>query len=102
MQTLETKEKSQEALLTPSSEGFNAPGLKMVKNASIFQEEGVYFIRHYETIIFAYDGVKCEVNWKCSTTSDRQIRSALAFFNITTNIVDTHKGSKWNYSGQLM
>lgn len=97
--------KSQEALMIPSSEGVNANGLTMVKNASIFKEEGVYFIRHYETIIFAYDEVnqKCEVNLKCSTTSDRQIRSALSFFNVSEDIiVNTHKGSKWNYSGPLM
>lgn len=95
--------KSQEASLIPSSLGVS--GLKMVKNASIFQEEGVYFIRHYETIIFAYDPTnnKVEANWKCSTTSDRQIRSALSFFNLSEEqTVNTHNGSKWNYSGPLI
>lgn len=96
--------KSQEAILKPSSQGFNASGLKMVKNASIFQENGVYFIRHYQTVIFAYDQNlnRCEANWHYSTTSDRQIRSALEFFGIDQSaVIDTHKGSKWNYSRWL-
>lgn len=99
-----TNIKSQEAILKPSSQGFSASGLKLVKNASIFQENGVYFIRHYQTIIFAYDPSlqHCEANWHCSTTSDRQIRSALDFFNIDqSKVTDTHQGSKWNYSGCL-
>ena len=102
---MNTDIKSQEAILKPSSEGFNASGLKLVKNASIFQEKGVYFIRHYETIIFAYDRTsgRCEINWHCSTTSDRQIRSALDFFSIDqSQAIDTHKGDKWNYSGDLV
>ncbi len=47
--------------------------------------------------------IKSQVNWKCSTTSDRQIRSALSFFNISDNIVkDVHEGGKWNYSEPIV
>ena len=92
--------------LKPSSEAFNTSGLKMVKNANIFQENGVYFIRHYETIIFAYDPKNqvAEINWHCSTTSDRQIRSAIEFFGINdSQIIDVSDGSqKWRYSGELV
>lgn len=97
-----TEIKSHKASLTPSSEGFNAYGLKLVKNASIFLENDVYFIRHYETVIFAYDrkNNKVECDWNCSPTSDRQIRNALSFFNLDeAKTINTHKGEKNNYSG---
>ena len=86
--------------MIPTSESVEA-GLKMVKNASIFQERGVYFIRHYETIIFAFNPKSglTECNWHCSRTSDRQIRNAISFFNIADdNIVDVSDGSKWRFS----
>ncbi len=86
--------------LIPSSDSVKA-GLKMVKNASIFSENGVYFIRHYETIIFAYDlqSGLAEINWHCSRTSDKQIRYAIGFFNVKSdNIVDVSDGSKWRFS----
>ena len=75
---------NKKASMLPTSEGISTVGLKMVKNASIFQEHGVYFIRHYSTIIFAYNPQNklCEANWHCSVTSDRQIRSAIQFFSI--------------------
>ena len=63
-------------------------GLKMVKNATIFRElcngSMCYFIRHYDTIIFAYDPVskRCEANWNCSRTSNKQIFNALSFFGV--------------------
>lgn len=98
-----TNIKSQQAILTPSSVGVE--GLKMVKNASIFNENGVYFIRHYQTIIFAYDtkSNRIEVNWNCSMTSDRQIRSALQFFGINKDdVINVHQGEKWNFSGDLV
>ena len=101
----QTQIKSHEASLKPSSEGFNASGLRLVKNASIFCENDVYFIRHYETIIYAYDrkNSKVEVNWHCSTTSDRQIRSALSFFNLDEDkTINVHDGEKWSHSGALV
>lgn len=94
--------KSQKATMAPTSA--NVDGLKCVKNANVFQENGVYFCRHYDTIIFAYDPStsKCEVNWHCSTTSDRMIRNCLSFFNVDeSKIVNTHDGDKWNYSGPI-
>lgn len=89
--------------LIPASNSVET-GLKMVKNASIFQERGVYFIRHYKTIIFAFNTESglCEANWNCSQTSNRQIRNAISFFNIANdNIVDVSDGSKWSYSGEF-
>lgn len=75
---------NKKATMQPSSESVNVTGLKMVKNASIFSENGVYFIRHYKTIIFAYNpqNQKCEVKMGLSLTSNRQIKEALNFFEI--------------------
>ena len=89
--------------MAPSNDSVNITGLKMVKNANIFSENGVYFIRHYSTIIFAYDprNHACEAKMNCSTTSNRQIRNALNFFGIDNRQVkDTSNGSKWAYSGE--
>lgn len=94
-------EKSQKATLKPTSEGISTSGLKMVKNASIFQERDIYFIRHYETIIFAHNPKTntTEANWNCSQTSNRQINEAIRFFNIAkSDIIDVSDGSKWEYS----
>ena len=94
---------SESKTLIPASNSVET-GLKMVKNASIFQERGIYFIRHYQTIIFAFntESKLCEVNWNCSQTSNRQIRNAISFFNIANdNIVDVSDGSKWAYSGEF-
>ena len=90
--------------MLPTSEGISTAGLKMVKNASIFQERGIFFIRHYSTVIFAYNPQSklCEANWHCSMTSDRQIRSAIDFFNIAPGkVIDVSDGSKRSYSGPL-
>ena len=94
---------SESKTLIPASNSVET-GLKMVKNASIFQERGVYFIRHYQTIIFAFNTESglCEANWNCSQTSNRQIRNAIVFFNVKSdNIVDVSDGSKWTYSGEF-
>lgn len=94
----------QNATMHPTTESVEVEGLKMVKNAAIFQERSIYFIRHYATIIFAYNPKSglCEVNMNCSQTSNRQIRSALEFFNVESdNIVDVSDGSKWAYSGEF-
>ena len=94
----------QKATMHPSSQSVEIQGLKMVKKAVIFQERGIYFIRHYATIIFAYNPESglCEVNMNCSQTSNRQIRSALEFFNVEPeNVIDVSDGSKWAYSGEF-
>ena len=94
----------QKATMHPTTESVEVEGLKMVKNAAIFQESSIYFIRHYKTIIFAYNpksGI-CEVNLNCSQTSNRQIRSAIQFFKIESdNVIDVSDGSKWAYSGEF-
>ena len=94
----------QNATMHPESNSVEIQGLKMVKNAVIFQERSIYFIRHYETIIFAHNPKTglTECNWNCSMTSNRQIRSALQFFNVDDeNIVNVSDGSKWAYSGEF-
>ena len=94
----------QNATMHPESNSVEIQGLKMVKNAAIFQERSIYFIRHYSTIIFAHNPKTglTECNWDCSQTSNRQIRSALQFFNVDDeNIVNVSDGSKWAYSGEF-
>ena len=86
------------------AESYNTVGLKMVKNATIIKQNNVIFIRHYETVIFAYnlESKLAEINWHCSVTSDRQIRSAISFFGVDEeNQIDVSDGSKWSYSGEL-
>jgi len=76
--------------------------LTMVKNASLFCKDGIIFIKHYRTIIFAYDPKtkKCEVDYDCSHTSNRQISYALNHFDIDgASVINVHEGSKNNYSG---
>ena len=78
--------------------------LKMVKNAMIFSKNGIVYIKHYDTIIFAYDSKNgiCEADLDCSSTSNRQIRFALDHFGIPpASVINIHDGSKWNYSGSL-
>ena len=90
-----------QTIMTPENK--NISGLKMVKQASIFQERGIVFIRHYETIIFAHNlkSKSTECNLNCSMTSNRQIRSAISFFDIDAkNIIDVSDGTKWGYSGE--
>ena len=90
--------------LIPKTKNANMDGLKMVKGAYMFLEDQVYFIRHYDTIIFANDPLKqrCEVNWNCSRTSNNQIMYALNFFGIDReSAIDVSDGSKWAYSRQM-
>jgi len=95
--------KSQKAQLIPK-DMYAVSGIKLVKNATVFQKDGVYYAMHYETIIFAYDSKsqRVEANWHCSTTSDRQIRYCLKFFGLDeSKVINTHEGGKWNYSRSL-
>ena len=94
--------------LIPTSLSADVDGLKMVKNATIFRElcngSMCYFIRHYDTIIFAYDPVSklCEINHNCSRTSNNQIGYALNFFGLSwSDAKDVGDGSKWAYSRQM-
>lgn len=108
---MQTTIKSQKAvvekpqLINLVSDMQGVSGIKLVKNASVFRKDGVFYARHYETIIFAYDekSGRIEVDWHCSTTSDRQIRYCLKFFGLEAkDTIDIHEGSKWNYSGALV
>ncbi len=78
--------------------------LTMVKKASLFCKDGIIFIKHYSTIIFAYDPKtkRCECDYDCSMTSNRQIRYALLHFDIDSDsVINIHEGSKMNHSGSL-
>jgi hypothetical protein len=82
-------------------ESLDTTGLKMVKNASIFSSGGILYIRHYATVIFAYNTEtnKAEVLLHCSITSDRQIKTALEFFNVPAEkVTEILNGSKWGFS----
>jgi len=79
--------------------------LKMVKGSSLFASNGIIYIKHYGTIIFAHDSKskRCEIDLKCSMTSDRMIRRALNHFGIPeASCINIHDGSDWNYSSGLM
>lgn len=95
--------KSQKAQLINSVDDMqNVNGIQLVKNATVFQKDGVYFAQHYQTIIFAYDprSGRVEIDKNCSLTSNRQIKYCLEFFNLDeSKAIDVHEGSKWNYSG---
>ena len=76
--------------------------LELVKNASVFNHNGVTYIKHYNTVIFAYDSVSkiCEVDYDCSSTSNRQIHYALNHFGIPqASCIDVHTDSKNSHSG---
>jgi len=95
--------KSKNATLIPGNmEGVS--GIKLVKEASVFQQNGIYFAVHYGKVIFAYDpkSNKVEADLNCSQTSNRQIRYCLRFFNLDeSKIINVHVGSNWNYSGPV-
>jgi len=90
--------------LIPKTKSADMDGLKMVKGAYMFLEDQVFYIRHYDTIIFAYDPLKklCEINHNCSRTSNNQIGYALNFFGLSwSDAKDVGDGSKWAYSRQM-
>lgn len=77
--------------------------MQMVKRAFGFRDKnGIFYIKHYGTIIFAYDENNkiCEADFDCSNTSNKQIRLALEYFDIVhASVINVHDGSKNNYSG---
>ena len=78
--------------------------LEMVKNAMIFIKNKIVYIKHYNTIIFAYDAEHgiTEADFDCSPTSNRQIDYALKYFGIVkASVINTHEGSKMEYSEPL-
>ena len=78
--------------------------LKMVKNSNLRQENNVIIIRHYETDIFKYDlTTKKAYNLvNCSATSNRMIRRANEFFNVSDESIKVeYCPEKWMYSQPL-
>jgi len=83
----------------------NIEGIKLVKNSTVFEKEGFIYAVHYGTVIFQHDLATREtlINLNCSTTSNRLIARCLDYYGLErVDAIDTHKGSKWNYSGALM
>jgi len=80
--------------------------LKTVKNASIFQDSGVIYCRHYETVIFAYDinNQKCEIRKNLSQTSNKQIKYLIEGLSVPDSIIidlESGNSNKWSFSGEL-
>jgi len=98
MQTLEKTEK----VMNLSVSGIE--GIKLVKNSTVFEKDGFIYAVHYGTVIFQRNIKTCEtlINLNCSTTSNRLIDRCLAYYYTSREeATDTHKGSKWNYSGPM-
>lgn len=79
-------------------------GIKLVKNSTVFEKGGFIYAVHYGTIIFQHELVTREtlINLNCSTTSNRLIDRCLDYYNqVREDAIDTHEGSKWNYSGAM-
>jgi len=76
--------------------------LKLVKNAKLNNESGIFEIIHYGTTIFSHDknnGIT-HINYDCSVTSNKQINYALDYLGIKkSDCVNMHKGDKNNFSG---
>jgi hypothetical protein len=86
------------------SENQSVNGLKFVKNAMSFNQNGVFYIKHYNTVIVAYNPKSdtLEANWNLSQTSNRQIRYAIQYFGVKeSNIIDVSNNEipKWSKSG---
>lgn len=96
--------KSQQAKLIKNVDDMqNINGVKLVKNAIVFQKNDVYFCRHYDTIIFAYKPKtkQIEIDADCSPTSNRQIDNLMEFFHLDpSKAINVHDGEKWNFSGE--
>jgi len=94
--------KSQQAEMNLSVSGIE--GIKLVKNSTVFEKDGFIYAVHYGTVIFQLDLTTKEtlINLNCSTTSNRLIDRCLDYYSLSRDdTTDTHKGSKWNYSGAL-
>jgi len=76
--------------------------LKTVKNASIFNQNGIVFCKHYDTIIFAYDinNQVCEIRDNLSPTSNKQIKYLIEGLSVPNGIIkDLEKNKKkWSFS----
>lgn len=80
-------------------------GIKLVKNSSVFEKDGFVYAVHYGTVIFQREVITGEtlINLNCSTTSNRLIDRCLDYYGLErADTIDTHEGSKWNYSGSMI
>jgi len=96
MQTLEKTDKVMNLSIS------SIEGIKLVKNSTVFEKDGFIYAVHYGTVIFQRDLATTEtlINLNCSTTSNRLIDRCLDYYGLSRDdATDTHKGSKWNYSG---
>lgn len=77
--------------------------LKLVKKAHLEKTGESFKVIHYDTVIFEYDTTtKIAKTLKdCSTTSNRQIRYAVAYFEPEKVIEEKNPRGKWSYSGPI-
>ena len=74
--------------------------IKTVKNAKIYSSNGILYCQHYNTIIFAYDGITCEIQKDLSQTSNRQIKYLTEALNIE-NAINVSMFNKWEFKEPL-
>ena len=74
--------------------------IKTVKNAKIYQSGNIIYCQHYETVIFAFDGITCEIQKDLSQTSNRQIKYLTEALNIE-NAINVSMFNKWEFKEPL-
>ena len=75
--------------------------LKLVKKAKLIGNNQLIEIWHYDTMIFSYNSEsrKAIAKIDLSQTSNRQIKYALAFFDVKAeNLTEIKPAEKWIYS----
>ena len=76
--------------------------IKTVKNAKIYQSGNIIYCQHYETVIFAYDGITCEIQKDLSMTSNTQIKFLIEAYNIQPELIkNVSKYNKWEFRESL-
>ena len=76
--------------------------IKTVKNAKIYQSGNIIYCQHYKTVIFAYDGITCEIQKDLSLTSNRQIKFLIEAYGIDPKSVqNVSKYNKWEFRESL-
>ena len=70
--------------------------IKTVKNAKIYQSGNIIYCQHYETVIFAYDVITCEIQKDLSITSNTQIKFLIEAYNIQPELIkNVSRYNKW-------
>ena len=88
----------------PSPNHHAKQSIDRVKGAKVLYSKDKIIITHYDTpiVIFNWKDGQCKCNWDCSPTSNRQIMYFLRAMDIDEeDTINTHIGSKWNYSRGL-